>query len=226
MNSFYYPKITSKITLIQTFDFSPLYVSIPHQKLKDRMHMWHMLVNQTFLCTSGSCRYKYLAVTNDEASVGRKYDETLICQIIDFLGDNIYIMIDNHLCPSWAPLLANLFLYSHEAEFLRSVKKSNKKLAKTFNSTSRCTDDLISINNPSFKQFLSAVSWEVVVSETSESRNVVLYIDLLINIWNGDLVSSTFDKERFILFPYCQFIWLIWEYSNSPSLWRIYLTYD
>ena len=33
--------------------------------------------------------------------------------------------------------LANLFLYSYEVEFLRSVRKSNKKLAKTSNLTFR-----------------------------------------------------------------------------------------
>ena len=33
------------------------------------------------------------------------------------------------------------------------------------------------------------------VSETSESRNFVSYWDLLIDISNGDLVSSIFDKR-------------------------------
>ena len=33
------------------------------------------------------------------------------------------------------------------------------------------------------------------VSETSESRNVVSYLDLLIVISNGDLVCSIFDKR-------------------------------
>ena len=33
------------------------------------------------------------------------------------------------------------------------------------------------------------------VSETSESRNVVLYLDLLIDISNGDFVCSIFDKR-------------------------------
>ena len=80
-----------------------------------------------------------------------------------------------------APLLANLFLYSYEVEFLRSMKKSNKKLAKAFNSTSRYIDDLISINNPRFKPFLKDIYPEkLVVSETPESRNVVSYLDLLI----------------------------------------------
>ena len=141
MNSFHYPKITS----IQMFYFSTLYTSIPHQKLKDRMHM---LVNQTFLFKNGSRRYRHLVVngdrtffTSEETSAGKKYDETPICQMIDLLIDNIYIKTGNHLfrqcigipiATNCALLLANLFLYSYEVEFLRSMKKSNKKLAKAF----------------------------------------------------------------------------------------------
>ena len=82
MNSFYYPKIMS----VQTFDLSALYISIPHQKLKDRMRM---LVNQTFFHKNGS------GFINEEASGGKKYDETLICQLIDFLTENNYNKIGN-----------------------------------------------------------------------------------------------------------------------------------
>ena len=137
MNSFHYPKITS----IQTFDFLTLSTSIPHQKLKDKIRM---SVNQTFLNKNGSRRYKHLVVneggtffTNEETSAGKKYDETLICQMIDFLTDNIYIKIGDHLfrqCfdipmgTNYAPLLDNLFLYSYEVEFVRSMKKSNERL--------------------------------------------------------------------------------------------------
>ena len=55
---------------------------------------------------------------------------------------------------NFAPLLANFFLYSYEVEFLRSMKKLNKKLAKAFNLTSRYMDNLISINTPRFKKLL------------------------------------------------------------------------
>ena len=105
-----------------------------------------MLVNQTFLCKNGFRRYKHLVVnedrtffTNEETSAGKKYDEILICQMTDFLIDNIYIKIGNYLyrkCigipmgTNCAPLLANLLLYSYEVEFLRSMKKS--KVGKGF----------------------------------------------------------------------------------------------
>ena len=110
-----------------------------------------MLVSQTFLYKNGSCRYKHPVVdgdktffTNEETSAGKNYDETLICRMVDFLIDNIYIKIGNHLFRecigipmrrNCAPLLSNMLLYSYEVEFLRSMNKSNKKLAKAFNLT-------------------------------------------------------------------------------------------
>ena len=78
------------------------------------------------------------------------------------------------------------------------MKRSNKKLAKVkaFNLTSRYTDDLININNTKFKQFLRDIYLEeLVVSKTSESRNAVSYLDLLIDISNGDFVCAIFDKR-------------------------------
>ena len=63
-----------------------------------------MLVNRTFLYKNGSRRYKHLVVNgdrtffnNEEVSAGKRYDETLISKLIDFLIDNIYIKIGNHL---------------------------------------------------------------------------------------------------------------------------------
>ena len=47
------------------------------------------------------------------------------------------------------PLLANLFLYSYEADCTQGLIKNGKcHLAKSFNFTLRYTDDVISLNNP------------------------------------------------------------------------------
>jgi hypothetical protein len=46
---------------------------------------------------------------------------------------------------SCAPLLADLFLHAHEADFLHGIlKNKDKKLAKTFNSIFRYIDDALS----------------------------------------------------------------------------------
>ena len=47
-----------------------------------------------------------------------------------------------------APLLADLFLYSYEADFIQGLlKKNEKKLARSFNFTFRYIDDVLSLNS-------------------------------------------------------------------------------
>ena len=101
--------------------------------------------------------------SDEETSLGKKYDEILPNHR---LPDGQYLHQDRQPsvftvhCYLWehcAALLADLFLYSYEVEFLRFVNKSNKKLAKTSNLTPRYSDDLISINKLRFKHFLKDI---------------------------------------------------------------------
>jgi hypothetical protein len=47
-----------------------------------------------------------------------------------------------------APLLADLFLYSYEADFIQGLlKKNEKKLARSFNFMFRYIDEVLSLNN-------------------------------------------------------------------------------
>ena len=79
-------------------------------------------------------------------------------------------------------------------------------------------DGLISINNPRFKQFLKVIyPEELVVSETSDSRNVVLYLDMLIDISNGDLVCSIFWQEGSFDFDIVNFPDLSGNIPTAPA---------
>ena len=51
-------------------------------------------------------------------------------------------MIGIPMRTDWAPLLADLFLYSYENEFLDKLIKEGKKLARKFNLSYRNIDDL------------------------------------------------------------------------------------
>ena len=54
-----------------------------------------------------------------------------------------------------APLLADLFSYSYVSEFLQNLVKDKKiHEARAFNFTYRYIDDVLSINNPRFAEFL------------------------------------------------------------------------
>ena len=51
-----------------------------------------------------------------------------------------------HIGTNYAHLLANVFLYSHEAGFIQGLhKKNEQKLAQSFNCTCLCLDDVLSL---------------------------------------------------------------------------------
>jgi hypothetical protein len=57
------------------------------------------------------------------------------------------------------PLLADLFLYSYEADFIEGLlKKNEKKLGRSFNFMFRYIDDVLSLNN-------SHKLWNIVSTE-------------------------------------------------------------
>ena len=120
-----------KATSIQTFDFSTLYTSIPHDLLKSRMNN---IINNAFKHKNGATRYTHIKVgrnkshfTSDPLNGDNKYTANDICKMIEFLMDNIYVrfggqlfrqMVGIPMGTNCAPLLADLFLYSYENEFL------------------------------------------------------------------------------------------------------------
>ena len=87
--------------------------------------------------------------------------------MIEFLVDNIYVkfggqlfrqMVGIPMGTNCAPLMADLFLYSYENEFLdKLLKEGKRKLARRFNLSYRYIDDLISFNNKRFKEFVSDI---------------------------------------------------------------------
>ena len=141
-----------KITSIKTYDFSTLYTTIPHSILKTRLAK---LIKNSFFCKNGSRRYKYLVVnkqTNttyfvkEYSNASAKYTENDIINMINFLIDNIYVEFGDQIYQqtigipmgtNCAPLLADLFLYSYEADFIQQLLTQKKKnTAQKFNYTS------------------------------------------------------------------------------------------
>jgi hypothetical protein len=62
------------------------------------------------------------------------------------------------MCTNCASLLADLFLYSYEADFIqRLVKKNEKKLARSFNFTFCYIDDVLSLNNSRFSDYFDRI---------------------------------------------------------------------
>jgi hypothetical protein len=71
-----------------------------------------------------------------------------------------------------APLLAYLFLYSYEADFIQGLLKIiEKKLARSFNFTLRHLDDVHSLNNSRFGDFIDRIyPIELEIKDTTDTE--------------------------------------------------------
>ena len=120
-----------------------------------------------------------------------------------------------------APLLADLFLYSYEAEFIQNLLKDKKKkhLAKSFNFTFRYIDDVLSLNNPHFSECLHLIyPPELEIKDTTETRRSASYLDLLLEINpDGILKSRIYDKRDDFSFPIVNFPFLSSNIPSSPA---------
>ena len=116
-----------------------------------------------------------------------------------------------------APLLADLFLYSSENEFLdKLIKEGKRNLARKFNLSYFYIDDLISFNDKRFKEFISDIyPKELAISETTESTSVASYLDLLFTRENSNnITTKLYDKRDTFGFHIVNFPFMS---SNIPS---------
>ena len=99
-----------------------------------------------------------------------------------------------------APLLADLCLYSYEAEFVQSLLQAGKKhLAQQFNFTYRYIDDVLSLKNTKFAEYLEFIYLcELEIKETAASSS---YLDCYLYIDNGKLTTRLYNKRDY--FSHC-----------------------
>jgi hypothetical protein len=89
------------------------------------------------------------------------------------------------------PLLADLFLYSYESEFLQKLVKDKKiHEARAFNFTYRYIDDVLSINNSRFAEFIILIyPPELEVKETTDTASSASFLD------SGQISTKIYDKR-------------------------------
>ena len=217
-----------RATSIQTFNFSTLYTSIPHDLLKSCMNS---IINNAFKYKNGATQYTHIKVcrnksyfTSDPPNRDNKYTADDTCKMIEFLVYNIYVRFGGQFFPQMvgipmgtncAPLLADLF--SYENEFLdKLIKEGKRKLARKFNLSYCYIDDHISFNNKRFKEFISDIyPKELTISETTESTSVASYLDLLFTRdRSNNITTKLYDKRDAFGFHIVNFPFMS---SNIPS---------
>ena len=115
-----------------------------------------------------------------------------------------------------APLLADLFLYSYEVEFVQSLLKAGKKhLEQQLNFTYRYVDYVLSLKNTKFAEYLEFICpRELEIKETMETAASSSYLDCYLYIDNEKLTIRLYDRRGDFNFPIINFPFLS---SNIPS---------
>ena len=109
---------------------------------------------------------------------------------------------------------------SYEAEFIQSLLSTGRKqLASRFNFTYRYIDDVLSINNPEFENYLCQMyPVELEIKDTTESNTSASYLDLLLSIGrDGQLHTSIYDKCDDFNFHITNFPFLNSNIPTSPA---------
>ena len=135
------------------------------------------------------------------------YSEEQVISMLEFLIDNICVSFGGTLFQqvvgipmgtNCAPLLADLFLYSYESEFLQKLVKDKKiHQARAFSFTYRYIDGVLSINNSRFAEFLPLIyPPELEVKETTDTVSSASFLDLCFEFDDsGQLSTKMYDKR-------------------------------
>ena len=128
------------------------------------------IINQCFFHKNGKRQFQYVVIgykdtyfVRDHSDAPQKYSDADIIKMLEYLIDNIFVEFGGRIFQqtigismgtNCAPLLADLFLYSYEAEFVQSLLQAGKKhLAQQFTFTYRYIDDALSLKNTTFAEY-------------------------------------------------------------------------
>ena len=125
---------------------------LPHHLIKDKLID---LINRTFIRENTqylACNEECAFFTSDVYNHHNLWSCQKVCDALVYLLDNIFIRFGTKLYrqtigipmgTNCAPLVADLFLFCYERDFMKSLSRENQAdIIEAFNSTSRYLDDL------------------------------------------------------------------------------------
>ena len=159
-----------------------------------------------------------------------------LCEAFTFLVENIYVQFDGMVYnreivgipmgTNCAPLIADLFLYCYERDFMSDLHKSKRYvLIDMFSDTSRYLDDIYS---PSITLHLRNIfpiyiSIRTSVNKANNSDKETSFLDLNIKVIGSDIHTRVYDKRNDFGFPIVNFPWLSGDVPRLPS-YGIYIS--
>ena len=128
-----------------------------------------------------------------------------VCDALTFLLDNIFIRFGTKLYrqvvgipmgTNCAPLVADLFLFCYERDFMMSPSDDKQTdVIDAFNTASRYLDDILNINNVYFDNMISQIyPSELQLNKANTSDTEATFLDLHLSISNDIVSTKIYDK--------------------------------
>ena len=151
-----------------------------------------------------------------------------MCEALAFLLDNIYIRFGSKLYrqivgipmgTNCAPLVADLFLFCYERDFMLSLSEDNQSgVIEAFNSTPRYLDDLLNIDNNFFDSMVIRIyPSELQLNKANVSDAEASFLDLHLSISDGFVKTIIYDKRDDFDFDIVNFPFLDGDVPRSAS---------
>ena len=213
---------------LSTYDFSTLYTTLPHNLIKDKLVD---LIERTFQ------REGSLYNASNDRNAFFTSDAVRNCNLwscLTFLLDNIYIRIGSKLYrqivgipmgTNCAPLVADLFLFSYERNFLLSLSEDYQSgVIEAFNSTFRYLDDLLNIDNNFFDSMVNRICpSKLQLNKANVSDAEASCLDLHLSISDGFVKTKIYDKRDDLDFDIVNFPFLDGDVPR-PASYGIYIS--
>ena len=102
-----------------------------------------------------------------------------------------------------APPIADLFLYCYERNFMSNLQESKRfDLIDKFNDTSRYLDDIFTIDNPAFAEYIPDIyQRELQLNKANTSDKEISFWDLNIKVIGYNIRTSIYDERDDFGFP-------------------------
>ena len=151
-----------------------------------------------------------------------------MCDALHYGLDNIFIWFGSKLYRQivgiqmgtyCAPLIAYLFLFCYERDFMLSLSDNNQTdIIEAFNSTSRYLDDLLNIVNPYFKQMVGQIyPTELQINKVNSIDTEAPFLNLNLSKTNGIVSSKIYDKRNDFNFEIVNFPFFDGDVPRSSS---------
>ena len=151
-----------------------------------------------------------------------------MCEALTFLLDNIYIRFGSKLYrqivgipmgTNCAPLVADLFLFCYERDFMLSLSEENQSsVIEAFNSTSRYLDGLLNIDNNFFDSMVNRIYLsELQLNKANVSDVEASFLDLHLSISDGFVKTKIHDIRDDFDFDIVNFPFLDGDVPRSAS---------